>query len=100
MARDDMVGTSGIYERWFESGGRRWHNIMDTTTGWPLEGILVAATVVVEGRAGADGPPLVLLALRVEQGTLSQTDLASSRCSSTRRGISGFRPGTKTFHPH
>ncbi len=39
------VATSGSYERGFVRDGRRYHHILDATTGWPARG-LASATIV------------------------------------------------------
>jgi len=47
------VATSGSYERGFVRDGRRYHHIIDATTGWPARG-LASVTVVARStfRAG------------------------------------------------
>lgn len=66
--RDAVVNTSGVYERWFESGGRKWSHALDARTGWPADSGLVSATVVRGREASADGPSLALLLLGAEEG--------------------------------
>jgi FAD:protein FMN transferase len=47
------VATSGTYERGFVKDGRRYHHLIDATTGWPAQGL--ASVTVVDGttfRAG------------------------------------------------
>lgn len=41
------IASSGDYERYFESAGRRYCHILDATTGWPAAGI-AAVSVVAE----------------------------------------------------
>jgi thiamine biosynthesis lipoprotein len=68
LARDEVINTSGAYERFFLANGRRYHHIMDTGTGYPVENGVEAVTVVSSRLRNADGPSLSILALGVEQG--------------------------------
>lgn len=66
--QDAIVDTSGVYERFFDSGGRRYAHIMDTRTGRPVESDLVSATVAMPRDENADGPALALLVLGRKAG--------------------------------
>ncbi len=66
--RDSAVDTSGLYERYFESGGRRYAHIFDTRTGRPLEGGLVSASIALGREENSDGPSLILLVLGPSEG--------------------------------
>jgi thiamine biosynthesis lipoprotein len=68
LARDEVVNTSGAYERFFMAGGRRYHHIMDTRTGYPVENGIEAVTVISGRLRNADGPSLSILTLGVEDG--------------------------------
>ena len=48
------VSTSGIYERFFESGGVLYHHILDTKTGYPVDTDLLSASVIGETSADCD----------------------------------------------
>ena len=54
--RKDMIGivkmkngtivTSGIYERYMEVGGKKFHHILDPKTGWPVDTDVVSVTIL------------------------------------------------------
>jgi FAD:protein FMN transferase len=62
------VVTSGVYERYFVEGGRRYHHIMDTRTGFPVDNGLVSVTVVADASFAADGVTLTLLSMGPREG--------------------------------
>ncbi len=65
--RDESVATSGDYENFFESGGMRYHHILDPRTGWPTRG--VRAVVVLSADATlADALGKAPMVLGVQRG--------------------------------
>ena len=62
------VVTSGTYERFFVRDGTRYHHILDTTTGRPVQNGLVAVTIVTDRSIIADGYSTLVFALGLERG--------------------------------
>ena len=52
---DGSLVTSGLYERAFEQGGRRYWHILDPRTGYPVETGIVSASVLSERSIDGDG---------------------------------------------
>jgi FAD:protein FMN transferase len=55
--------TSGVYERFFIKDGKRYHHIMDTRTGYPVDNGLESVTVITDKSFDADGVTLTLFSL-------------------------------------
>jgi len=51
---DRAVATSGDYQQFFEHGGRRYHHLLDPTTGAPSQARLRSVTVAAESCMAAD----------------------------------------------
>jgi thiamine biosynthesis lipoprotein len=64
---DTCVSTSGDYERFFVSGGVRYHHILDPRTGRPSRGVR-SATVVTADATLADALSTALAIMPVRQG--------------------------------
>ena len=62
------VVSSGVYERYFESDGTRYHHILDTNTGWPIDNGVAAVTVISQFSADGDALSTTLFALGVDAG--------------------------------
>jgi FAD:protein FMN transferase len=62
------VVTSGIYERYFEQGGRRYHHILDPETGYPVENELVSISIIGDSGIVADAFSTLIFALGVTKG--------------------------------
>jgi len=65
---DKSVVTSGVYEHFFMQNGKRYHHIMDTRTGYPVENGLVAVTVISKSSIDADGWDTTLLCMGPSRG--------------------------------
>ncbi|MDP2792057.1 MAG: FAD:protein FMN transferase [Rectinemataceae bacterium] len=65
---DVTVVTSGIYERFFIQDGVRYHHILDTKTGFPVDNGLKSVTIIAESSTDADGLSTSVFALGKDKG--------------------------------
>lgn len=65
---ESAVVTSGSYERFFESGGRRYHHILDTKAGAPVSNGLSAVMIVTADSMSADAWSTLIFALGLDKG--------------------------------
>jgi thiamine biosynthesis lipoprotein len=64
---DESISTAGGYERSFEVGGRRYHHILDPTTGYPAQGA-ASVTVIAPRGVVADALDTGLFVLGAARG--------------------------------
>ncbi len=82
------VVTSGIYMRGFDKDGVRYHHILDTKTGYPVQNDLASVTVLSEDGALADALSTACMALGAEKG------MALLNATPETEGICILRDGT------
>lgn len=63
---DETMVSSGIYERYFEQDGKKYHHIIDPFTGAPSESDLAGVTVISKNSARADALSTACLLLGSE----------------------------------
>jgi FAD:protein FMN transferase len=65
---DKTMVTSGVYERYFMKDGKRYHHILDTRTGYPVDNGLMSVTIVAPRSFDADGFTTTIFALGRKRG--------------------------------
>ena len=68
VSANRSVVTSGVYERFFEAAGRRYHHILSTRDGRPVENGLLSVTIAVSSAMEADALSTAVFALGAERG--------------------------------
>ncbi|WP_238883925.1 FAD:protein FMN transferase [Clostridium sp. YIM B02551] len=51
---DKAVVTSGIYERYFIKDGKKYHHILDTSTGYPVDNELASVSIITDKSIDGD----------------------------------------------
>ena len=66
--KDKTAVTSGIYQRFIEKDGKKYHHIIDTTTGYGVENELASVTVVGNSSLDCDALSTICMLAGLEQG--------------------------------
>ncbi|MCR4649632.1 MAG: FAD:protein FMN transferase [Lachnospiraceae bacterium] len=66
-ATDESVVTSGTYERFVEYGGIRYHHILDTETGYPVNNDVLSVTIESQSSLEGDALSTICLILGEEE---------------------------------
>jgi len=66
--KNKTIVTSGIYERYFEKDGKRYHHILSVESGFPAETGLLSVTIVANRSIDADALSTSAFALGWERG--------------------------------
>lgn len=65
---DKTIVTSGVYERFFEEKGEKYHHILDPETGYPVENTLVGISIIADSSIDADSLSTSVFAMGLEEG--------------------------------
>lgn len=66
--RGQSVVTSGVYERFVETDGIRYHHILNPQTGYPVENGLLSVTIVTDFSTSADALSTACFVLGLSDG--------------------------------
>lgn len=64
-AKDMSLVTSGVYERYFEYKGKKYHHILDPATGYPAETDVVGVTILAKSGKSAESDALATTCLLI-----------------------------------
>lgn len=62
------IVTSGIYERFLESNGKKYHHILSPENGYPIENGLVSVSIITDKSIDADALSTTTFALGLNEG--------------------------------
>ncbi|WZL72268.1 FAD:protein FMN transferase [Clostridiaceae bacterium 35-E11] len=65
---NQSVVTSGIYERLLEKDGKKYHHILSTETGYPIENNLVGVSIITDQSTDGDGLSTTIFSLGLTEG--------------------------------
>ncbi|MDR2783319.1 MAG: FAD:protein FMN transferase [Treponema sp.] len=75
---DATLVTSGVYERFLEIDGKRYHHILSTRDGRPVNNGLLSTTIIAKTSMDADALSTAVFALGYEKGVALVKSLAPS----------------------
>ncbi|MCG8452912.1 MAG: FAD:protein FMN transferase [Spirochaetales bacterium] len=73
--KNGSVVSSGVYERYFIKDGIRYHHILDSRTGYPIQNGLASVTIISDRSADGDALSTSLFALGLDEGLQLALDL-------------------------
>ncbi len=65
---DQSIVTSGIYERYLEEGGKKYHHMLSPYTGYPFENELASVTIISKTSIDGDALSTTVFSKGLEEG--------------------------------
>lgn len=66
--KNKSIVTSGVYERYFEEDGKKYHHILSPETGFPYENEILGVSILSDLSIDGDSLSTTLFALGVDEG--------------------------------
>jgi thiamine biosynthesis lipoprotein len=73
--KDKSIVTSGIYERYIEEDGERYHHLLNPETGYPFDNELASVTIISDKSVDGDGLSTLVFGFGLEAGLEYVNDL-------------------------
>lgn len=101
---DKTVVTSGTYERYFEENGKKYHHILEPSTGYPVENNLYSVSIITDKSIDGDGLSTTTLLLGLEEGMkyIESTENTEAIFITADKKVyvtSGLKDDFKLMHP-
>lgn len=77
---DKSVVTSGNYERYFISDERKYHHILDTKTGYPVDNGIISTTIIAKSSIDADALSTAVFVKGINDGLKLIESLDNVEC--------------------
>lgn len=74
------IVTSGIYERFFEENGKRYHHILSDKTGYPVDNEIISISVISDNGMDADILSTSFYLLGLEKGLKKANEMKDISC--------------------
>ncbi len=66
--RNKTLVTSGIYERYLEVDGKKYHHLFDPKTGYPFDNDIASVTIITDKSIDGDGLSTAVFSMGVKKG--------------------------------
>ncbi len=66
--RNKTLVTSGIYERYLEVDGKKYHHLFDPKTGYPFDSDIASVTIITDKSIDGDGLSTAVFSMGVKKG--------------------------------
>ncbi len=94
--RDSSVVTSGVYQRGFDLDGVRYHHILDSSTGWPVNNGVASVTIISDTSAMGDALSTACFAMG-RDGLAFAESMGAEAVIVYSDGTMEFTPGAKAL---